>query len=91
MDIFSYYTRYNKLDILCLCKTGFTGLTIDALKKHNKDQSPSITSRYGKRRGMGIKIEANGQDVALFHWKDKIYCTDENCPHAGEGGMGMRI
>ena len=40
---------------------------------------------------MGIKIEANGQDVALFHWKDKIYCTDENCPHAGKGGMGMRM
>ena len=36
-----------------------------------------------KSQPSGIRTCMNGKDLALFYWKEKLYCMDEKCPHLG--------
>jgi hypothetical protein len=31
----------------------------------------------------GILATANGHNVVLYYWNETLYCSDEECPHAG--------
>ena len=31
----------------------------------------------------GKKINVNGRDIALFHYRNTLYAMDEKCPHLG--------
>ncbi|XP_003389228.1 PREDICTED: uncharacterized protein LOC100634203 [Amphimedon queenslandica] len=42
----------------------------------------------GERRrkgseGEGIEFELNGRQLAVFYVRNKLYCIDKKCPHAG--------
>ena len=32
---------------------------------------------------VGITTSVNGRDVTLYHTQEKVYCSDQKCPHAG--------
>lgn len=34
--------------------------------------------------GGGIEFELNGRQLAVFYIRNKLYCIDEKCPHAGK-------
>ncbi len=44
-------------------------------------QLQSEVSGIGDR--VGITTCVNGRDVTLYHTQEKVYCSDQKCPHAG--------
>lgn len=36
-----------------------------------------------KSQPSGVRMQINGRGVALFYWKEELYCMDEKCPHLG--------
>ena len=33
----------------------------------------------------GIRTHLNGKNLTLYHWREKLYCTDQKCPlHLGD-------
>lgn len=35
-----------------------------------------------------VKATVNGKEVALFYWKEQLFCVDAQCPHMGKKGVG---
>ena len=54
-----------------------TGITENTVKQqmevHLNDRSQPC----------GVRTCMNGKDLALFYWREKLYCVDEKCPHLG--------
>jgi len=35
------------------------------------------------QEGLGHAVKADGLDIALFRWNDRIYAIEDFCPHLG--------
>ena len=33
--------------------------------------------------GLGHAVKADGLDIALFRWNDRVYAIEDRCPHLG--------
>ena len=43
-----------------------------------------FTCKPEDTEGRGMKATVNGKDVALFYWKEQLFCVDARCPHMGQ-------